>query len=312
MTGHAWVTWVTFNVFVLAMLALDLGVFHRRAHEIKMKEALIWSAIWTVLALVFNAGVYVWRGPGSAMEFFTGYLIERALSVDNIFVFLLVFAHFGVPRAYRHRVLFWGILGALVMRAALIATGVTLIRRFAWVLYPFGAFLVLTGIKVAVAKGQEVHPERNPFLRMLRRFMPVSDSYEGQRFLVRRGGRTLATPLLVVLVFIETTDLVFALDSIPAILGITQDAFIVYSSNVFAILGLRALYFAFEGLAHMFQFLHYGVAVVLVFIGVKMLAHHFYKMPVGVALGVVGAILVISVLASVVGPRAAGERPPTA
>lgn len=295
--------WIGFNVFVLAMLSLDLGVFHRKAHEVKVKEALWWSAVWIGLAMLFNAGVYFWRGEEAALEFLTGYLLEKALSVDNIFVFIMIFAYFRVPALYQHKVLFWGILGALVMRAIFIATGITLLQHFHWVIYIFGAFLILTGIKLAVQQDKEVHPEKNPMLKLFRRFMPVTKDFEGDKFLVKRDGRRFATPLLVVLLMVETTDVVFALDSIPAILAITTDPFIVYTSNVFAILGLRALYFALAGIMQMFHYLSYGLAAILVFVGVKMMIMDFYKLPIGISLGVVAGILAIAVILSLVRPR---------
>ena len=295
--------WIGFNVFVLAMLALDLGVFHRKAHEVKVKEALWWSAVWVGLAMLFNTGVYFWRGEEAALEFLTGYLLEKALSVDNIFVFIMIFAYFRVPALYQHKVLFWGILGALVMRAIFIATGITLLQHFHWVIYIFGAFLILTGIKLAVQQDKEVHPEKNPVLKLFRRFMPVTKGFEGDRFVVKRDGRRFATPLLVVLLMVETTDVVFALDSIPAILAITTDPFIVYTSNVFAILGLRALYFALAGIMQMFHYLSYGLAAILVFVGVKMMIMDFYKLPIGISLGVVASILAIAVIVSLVRPR---------
>ncbi len=302
--------WIAFNIFVLAMLALDLGVFHRKAHVIKIKEALAWSAMWITLALLFNLGVYFWRGPETALEFLTGYVIEKSLSVDNIFVFLLIFSYFRVSLLYQHKVLFWGILGALIMRAIFIATGVTLIQKFHWVIYIFGAFLILTGIKMALQKDKKIHPERNPVLRLFRRFMPVTDRYENGRFFVKRAGRYLATPLFIVLLVVETTDVIFAVDSIPAILAITLDPFIVYTSNVFAILGLRALYFALAGLMQLFHHLHYGLSVILVFVGVKMLISNIYEIPVSIALGLVVSILLISVIASVVRPRKVETIPP--
>ncbi|MDZ7363762.1 MAG: TerC family protein [candidate division KSB1 bacterium] len=300
---NEYVIWIGFNVFVLAMLALDLGVFHRKAHEVKIKEALIWSAVWIALALAFNVGVYFWRGSETALEFLTGYLLEKALSVDNIFVFIMIFAYFRVPALYQHKVLFWGILGALVMRAIFIAAGVTLLQHFHWVIYIFGAFLILTGIKLAMQQDKEVHPEKNPVLRLFRRLMPVMKHYKGDKFLIKRRGRRYATPLLLVLVMVETTDLVFALDSIPAILAITMDPFIVYTSNVFAILGLRALYFALAGIMQMFHYLSYGLAAILVFVGVKMMMMDFYKLPIAISLGVVAGILTISVIASLLRPR---------
>lgn len=299
------VLWVAFNVFVLAMLALDLGVFHRKTHVVSVKEALVWSAFWITLALLFNLGVYLWRGPETALEFLTGYLIEKSLSVDNLFVFLLIFSYFGVPSLYQHKVLFWGILGALIMRAIFILTGVTLISMFHWIIYVFGAFLILTGVQMALQEGKDVRPDRNPALRLLRRFVPVTDGYQGDKFFVRRAGRYLATPLFVALLVVETTDVIFAVDSIPAILAITLDPFIVYTSNVFAILGLRALYFALAGMMRLFHYLHYGLSAVLVFVGVKMILADIYKIPVGIALGVVASILLISIIASIVRPRQA-------
>ena len=299
--------WIGFNVFVLAMLALDLGVFHRKAHEVKVKEALWWSAVWIALAMLFNAGIYFFRGEEAALEFLTGYLLEKALSVDNIFVFIMIFAYFRVPALYQHKVLFWGILGALIMRAIFIATGITLLQHFHWVIYIFGAFLILTGIKLAVQQDKEVHPEKNPVLKLFRRFMPVTKNFEGDKFLVKRDGRRFATPLLVVLLMVETTDVVFALDSIPAILAITTDPFIVYTSNVFAILGLRALYFALAGIMQMFHYLSYGLAAILVFVGIKMMIMDFYKLPITVSLGVVAGILAIAVILSLVRPRRNAE-----
>jgi len=295
--------WVLFNLFVLAMLAVDLGIFHRKAHEVKMKEALTWSAVWIVLALMFNAWVYYSRGPQAGLEFFTGYLIEKALSVDNVFVFLLIFTYFRVPAAYQHRVLFWGILGALVMRAIFIAAGVVLIQKFHWIIYVFGAFLVITGIKMALAKDKEIHPERNPVLRLFRRWVPVTEQYEGERFFVLRDGRRWATPLFVTLLLVETTDVIFAVDSIPAILAITQDAYIVYTSNVFAILGLRALYFALAGFMKLFHYVHYGLSLILVFVGVKMLLADVYKIPIAWSLAFIAAVLVVSVALSLLWPK---------
>lgn len=306
MSENLW-GWVLFNLFVLAMLALDLGVFHRKAHEVKMKGALTWSAVWIVLALAFNAWVYHSRGPQAGLEFFTGYLIEKALSVDNVFVFLLIFTYFRVPAEYQHKVLFWGILGALVMRIIFIAAGVALIQKFHWIIYVFGAFLVITGIKMALAKDKEIHPERNPVLRLFRRWMPVTEQYEGDRFFVRRDGRRWATPLFVTLLLVETTDVIFAVDSIPAILAITQDAYIVYTSNVFAILGLRALYFALAGFMKLFHYLHYGLSLILVFVGVKMLLADVYKVPIAWSLAFIAAVLAVSIALSLLWPK--GEKP---
>ncbi|NUO80197.1 TerC family protein [candidate division KSB1 bacterium] len=302
MSSELWM-WIGFNVFVLAMLALDLGVFHRKAHEVKIKEALIWSGVWIALALVFNYGLYLWRGPQTALEFLTGYLIEKSLSVDNIFVFIMIFAYFKVPAVYQHKILFWGILGALVMRAIFIATGVTLIEKFHWVIYVFGAFLIITGIKMAVQKDKEIHPEKNPVLKLFRRFMPVSTQYVGDKFFIKQQDRRFATPLFVVLLLIETTDVIFAVDSIPAILAITTDPFIVYTSNVFAILGLRALYFALAGIMQLFHYLAYGLSAILVFVGAKMMLVDFYKLPIGIALGVVAGILTLSIAASLLYPK---------
>ncbi len=296
--------WVAFNIFILVMLALDLGVFHRRQHVVGVREALLWSALWITLALVFNAGLYVFEGPEAALTFFTGYLLEKSLSVDNLFVFLLIFTYFGVPRLYQHKVLFWGILGALVMRAAMIAVGVTLIHHFHWILYVFGGFLVITGVRMAMQGDEEIHPDKNPLVRLFTRFFPVTTSYHEAKFFVRLDGRLLATPLLIVVLVVETTDVVFALDSIPAIFAVTTDPFIVYTSNIFAILGLRALYFALAGVMGFFHFLKYGLSFVLVFIGIKMIIADFYKIPVHWALIVVAALLLLSVLASLIWPPA--------
>jgi len=302
MSGQV-IAWVAFNVFVVAMLVLDLRFFHRRAHVISIRESLLWTGFWIVLALLFNLIVYFWQGSQTALEFLTGYLIEKSLSIDNLFVFLLIFSYFGVPALYQHKVLFWGILGAIVMRLVFILAGVALIENFDWILYVFGAFLILTSVRMAVHKGRGIHPERNPVLRLFRRFMPVTDGYEEDRFFIRRAGRLIATPLLVVVLVVETTDVVFAMDSIPAILGITHDPFIVYSSNIFAILGLRALYFALAGIMRLFIYLHYGLVVVLGFIGVKMILSEFYEIPVVVALGVVAGVLLVSILASILVTR---------
>jgi len=293
-----------FNIFVVAMLVLDLGVFQRRAHEIGIKEALGWSAFWIALSLLFNIGLYFWQGKEAALLFFTGYLIEKSLSVDNLFVFLLLFMYFKVPGKYQHKVLFWGILGALVMRGALIATGVVLISKFHWILYLFGAFLVFAGIKMGVQKETaEVHPERNFAVRILRKIIPVTSEYHEGRFSVKINGRRHATLLVIVLLVVETTDLVFALDSIPAIFAITTDPFIVYTSNVFAILGLRALYFALAGMMDLFHYLKFGLSVVLTFVGAKMLLAEVFPIPIGVALGVIGVVLVLSVVASILWPK---------
>src|ERR1700687_1236754 len=284
------------------MLVLDLGVFHRRAHTVKFREALAWSAAWIALAAIFAVIIFFWHGRTPALEFATGYVIELSLSVDNLFVFLLIFRFFQVPAIHQHKVLFWGILGALIMRAIFIAAGVSLIQRFHWIIYVFGAFLVYSGIKLFRQENAEIHPEKNPVLRLFRKWVPVTKDYEGNKFFVRRRG-LYATPLLVVLVVVETTDLLFAVDSIPAILAITRDAFIVYTSNVFAIMGLRSMYFALAGMMEIFRYLHYGLSLVLVFVGAKMLLSHYFEIPTRVALAAVAGVLAISVIASMANPR---------
>jgi len=294
--------WILFNLFVVAMLALDLGVFHRRAHEVRFREALAWSAMWILLAATFAAIIYFWHGRVPALEFVTGYTIELSLSVDNLFVFLLIFRYFRVPGEDQHKVLFWGIIGALIMRAIFILVGVSLIRRFHWIVYAFGALLVYSGIRLFTEAGSEVHPEKNPVLRLFRRWVPVTQDYHAGKFFVRQPA-LLATPLLVVLLVVETTDLLFAVDSIPAVLAITLNAFIVYTSNVFAILGLRSMYFALAGMMEIFHYLHYGLSVVLIFVGVKMLVSHYYQIPTVLALAVVAGVLLISVLTSVIYPK---------
>ena len=302
MSSEVWM-WVAFNVFVLVMLAVDLGVLHRRAHEVRLKEALVWSGIWIALALLFALGVYSWDGPQPALEFLTGYLIEKSLSVDNIFVFVLIFSYFKVPARYQHTVLFWGILGALVMRAIFIFAGIALLQQLHWILYVFGALLILTGIKMATEKDKEIHPDKNPLLKLFRRLVPVTEDYHADHFFVKQAGHYAATPLFIVLLVVETTDVIFAVDSIPAILSITIDPFLVYTSNVFAILGLRALYFALAGVVRLFHYLHYGLSAILVFVGAKMLLADVYKLPVGVALGVIAGILLIAVIASLMRPQ---------
>jgi tellurite resistance protein TerC len=294
--------WVLFGLLVIALLALDLGVAHRRAHKIKIREALIWTVVWISLALLFNVGIYLWHGSEQALSFLTAYVIEKSLSVDNLFVFVLIFAYFGVEAKYQHKVLFYGIVGALVMRAIFIGVGVTLIHMFHWVIYVFGAFLIVTGFRMGLQKDREVHPQKNPVVKLFRRLMPVTQDYVDGKFLVKRDGRTLATPLMVVLLVIETTDIVFAVDSIPAVLAVSTDPFIVYTSNIFAILGLRALYFALAGAMSLFHKLHVGLAFILVFIGVKMVLADVVKIPIGIALGVVGGILVVSIAASLIFP----------
>lgn len=292
------IAWISFLVFVLAMLALDLGVFQRKTHSVSIKESLIWSAVWISLALIFNGIIYLWHGPQSAMAFLAGYLIEKSLSVDNLFVFVLIFSYFRVPLEYQHKILFWGILGALLMRAVFIAAGVALLQQFHWIIYVFGAFLIFTGYKVATEQDKELHPERNPVLKLFKKLMPVTHELHSDRFFVQIDKRTFATPLFVVLLIVETTDVIFAVDSIPAILSITSDPFIVYTSNVFAILGLRSLYFALAGIMQLFHYLNYGLATILVFVGVKMLISDLYKIPTEIALGVIGGILSLSIAAS--------------
>ena len=295
--------WAGFNLFVLAMLALDLGVFHRKAHEVSMKEATAWSAVWISLALVFNAGIWHFMGRQAGVEFLTGYLIEKSLSVDNIFVIALLFSYFAVPSLYQHRVLFWGILGALVMRAAFILAGAALLESFHWIIYIFGAFLILTGLKMAFTRETEIHPEHNPLMKLVRRLFPVTPDYRGQKFFVRENGKLWATPLFLVLVMVESTDLVFAVDSIPAIFAVTTDPFLVYTSNVFAILGLRSLYFAVSGVMQLFRYLNIGLAVILCFVGIKMLVSHWVKVEIHISLGIIGTVLAASILASVLIPQ---------
>jgi len=296
--------WILFNLFVLAMLALDLGVFSRRAHTVGFREALGWSSMWLALAAAFAVLVYFWHGRPVALEFVTGYVIELSLSVDNLFVFLVIFRYFRVPAEQQHKVLFWGILGALVMRGVFILAGVGLIRRFHWIIYLFGAVLVYSGIRLFREGEEEIHPEKNPILRLFRRWMPVTKDYVNGKFFVRTP-ELCATPLLVVLLVVETSDVLFAVDSIPAVLAITLNAFIVYTSNVFAILGLRSMYFALAGVMEMFDYLHYGLSLVLIFVGAKMLVSHYYQIPTEVALAVVVAVLGVSVVASVLFPRKA-------
>ncbi len=294
--------WVLFNLFVLAMLAVDLWVFHRPGHTVRFREALAWSIGWVLLAIAFAALVYFWHGRQTAVEFTTGYIIELSLSVDNLFIFLLIFRYFRVPSDYQHKVLFWGIVGALVMRGVFIVVGIGLIRQFHWIIFVFGAFLVYSGIRLLGEKEAGIDPEKNPAVRLFRRLIPVTADYEGDKFLVRRP-KLHATPLLVVLVLVEVTDLLFATDSIPAVLAITLKPFVVYTSNVFAILGLRSLYFVLAGMMDVFHYLHYGLAVVLIFIGGKMLASDYFDIPTVWALAAVGGVLLISMVASVVKPK---------
>lgn len=281
------------------MLLLDLAVFHRKKHEVKIKEALIWTGVWVSLALVFNYGIYHFWGKEKALEFLTGYLIEKCLSVDNIFVFILIFSYFKVPAANQHKVLFWGVAGALVMRVLFIFAGVALIDRFHMIIYFFAAFLIFTGIKMIFQKEKKINPDRNPVVRLFKKIFPVTDTFKGAAFFVSVNKKIFATPLFIVVIMIEFTDLVFAIDSIPAILAITTDEFIVYTSNVFAILGLRSLYFALAGLHSYFRYLKYGLAAILLFVGIKMSLSDIYQIPIVVALTVIALILIISIIASV-------------
>lgn len=290
--------WIIFNGFVLLMLALDLGVFHRKTHEVSIKEALTWTFIWIFLALIFNAIIFYWRGREQALEFFTGYLVEKALSIDNIFVFIMIFTYFQVNSKYQHKVLFWGILGALIMRVIFIFAGVALIEKFHFTIYIFGALLIYTGYKMFYHNNAKIEPDKNPLIKFFKKFMPVTPQLQGDNFFVKLNGKRYATPLFLVLLLIETTDLIFAVDSIPAILAITQDQFIVYTSNVFAILGLRSLYFALAGVVHRFWLLSYGLAVVLVFVGIKMLMIDLYKIPIELSLIFIAVVIAGSIFLS--------------
>ena len=300
--------WVGFHAVIFVLLAIDLGVFNREAHVIGVKEAGIFTATWITTALLFNLGLYLWAGPQPGLEFLTGYLIEYSLSIDNIFVFVLIFSAFSVPGKYQHRVLFWGILGALILRGALIATGSILIEQFSWILYLFGAFLVFAGWRMLRSDGDDhVDLENNPVLKLVRRFVPLTDKYHDQQFIARENGRRVATPLFMVLILVEVTDVMFALDSIPAIFAITQDPFIVYTSNVFAILGLRSLYFLLAGIVDKFVFLRYGLAAVLTFVGVKLLLAEVFHIPNVLSLGVIFVALSSSVIASLIYNRRSPE-----
>ncbi len=300
--------WVGFLGLVFTLLGLDLGVFHRKSHAVSVKEAAIWSVVWISISLLFNLAIYFYwnifvpessySNSEAALAFFTGYLIEKSLSVDNIFVFVLLFTFFAVPAAYQHRVLFWGILGALIMRGALIAVGAALLKEFHWIIYVFGAFLIYTGFRMASQKDEKLNPDQNGLIKFLRKVMPVTDTYEGDKFFIRRAGKLMATPLLVVLLVVESTDLIFAVDSIPAIFAVTQDPFIVFTSNVFAILGLRSLYFLLAGVMDKFHYLKLGLSVILVFVGIKMVIVDFFKIPVLLSLGVIATVLTISIVAS--------------
>jgi tellurite resistance protein TerC len=290
--------WLGFVAFVIAMLAVDLGLFHRKAHVVTTREALAWSTVWIGLALLFNLGVWKWFGAQRGLEFLTGYLIEKSLSVDNIFVFVVIFAALRVPALYQHRVLFWGILSALVLRAGMIFGGTALLARFHWLIYVFGAFLVFTGVKLFAQRGQEVSPKDGAVLRLAKRLIPSTERYDGDRFFTSEGGRRVATPLFMALLLVEATDVVFAVDSIPAIFAVTRDPFIVFTSNIFAILGLRSLFFLLSGVVDKFRYLKVGLAVVLVFVGVKMMIVDLYKFPPLASLAFISSVLLVSVLAS--------------
>ena len=303
--------WIGFTLLVLALLALDLGVFHRAAHTVTMKEAAVWTGVWAALAAAFNIGVFAFAGSERGLEFTAGYLVELALSVDNMFVFALIFAAFAVPPAYQHRVLFWGIMGALVMRLAFILTGAALLERVSWIIYLFGAFLIVTGVKILVKGDTHGDPRDSRVLKLFRRVMPITDAYHGQRFTIREAGKRVATPLLAVLALVEGTDLVFALDSVPAIFAITDDPFIVYTSNVFAILGLRSLYFLLAGMISRFRFLNIGLGAVLVFVGAKMALSDVYHVPIGVSLGAIVLLIGGSIAASLLVRERPREEPLT-
>jgi len=301
--------WAGFVAFVLVLLALDLGIFHRRAHEVTLKEAGVWSVVWVGLALAFGAGVTKAFGAERGLEFFAGWLIEKALAVDNLFVFYAIFAYFAVPAALQHRVLFWGVLGALLMRGVFILVGAALLARFHWVIYVFGALLVITAVRLFTLPEDGIHPERNPVYRALRRILPASESYHGSRFTIVQNGKRYATPLLIVLLLIEWTDLVFAVDSIPAIFAVTSDPFIVFTSNIFAILGLRSLFFLLQGVIGRFHLLKPALAAVLLFVGAKMLLIDVVKLPIALSLGVVAGLIAAGMVASlVIPPRRAADR----
>lgn len=309
MTGSLW-AWMAFSGAVFVMLMMDLGIFHRKAHALSLKEATLWSIFWVVVSVLFNIFILFWLGEEKALEFLTGYLLEKSLSADNIFVFAVLFNYFAVPAEYRHRVLFWGVVGAIVFRLTFILAGTALLKRFHWVVYVFGIIVIISGIKLLMRKEEKIVPERNPVLRLARRLLPITPTYHGQRFFVVHDGKVFATPLMLVLLVIESTDIVFAIDSIPAIFAITRDPFIVFTSNVCAILGLRALYFLLEGMIRLFRYLDEGLAVILVFIGVKMLLSEFYKIPVWVALGFVAVVLAIAITLSLVVKEAKAHADP--
>lgn len=292
--------WIFFILFILLMLAIDLGVFHRKAHAVSFKESLLWTMVWMGLAMLFNAIIYYWKGPDKALEFLTGYLIELSLSVDNLFVFILIFGYFHVEPQYQHRILFWGILGALILRIIFIFAGAALLVKFHWMIYLFGGILIVSGYKMFFQKDKKIEPEKNPILRLFKRIFPVTDQIGGSSLFIKQNNKWFATPLFLVLLMVETTDVIFAVDSVPAILAITRDTFIVFTSNAFAILGLRSLYFSLAGIINVFRFLHLGLATILIFIGLKMVLADIYKLPIEVALFSVVGILIISIVASLV------------
>jgi tellurite resistance protein TerC len=306
MADSIWL-WVGFNAAVLGMLALDLGVFHRKAHAVSLREAAAWSAVWVTLALCFNAGIWYFAGPQPALEFLTGYLVEKSLAVDNIFVIALIFSYFAVPAVYQHRILFWGILGALVMRGAFIAAGAYVLHQWHWVIYVFGGILLVTGVKMALRKDEAIDPEHNPVVRLARRWLPLTSRYDGQKFWTIENGRRVATPLFLVLLLVEFTDLVFAIDSIPAIFAITSDPFLVYTSNVMAILGLRSMYFLLAGVVHKFVYLKFGLSLVLVFVGAKMMLIDVFKVPTAVSLAVIATVIGGSIALSLLRPPRPAE-----
>ncbi|QMU30346.1 TerC family protein [Adhaeribacter radiodurans] len=311
MDHHNIYFWILFNAFILLLLGLDLFVFHRKTHEVKIKEALGWSAFWVALSLSFNALIYFWMGPTPALEFLTAYLIEKSLSVDNLFVFIMIFSYFQIPVQFQHKVLFWGILGALVLRATFILVGVALLAKFHFIMYLLGAFLIFTGIKMATTEQEEIDPKANPVVKFISRYIPVTNTLVGDKFFVKYDKTWFVTPLFIVLIMVETTDVVFAADSIPAILAVSRDSFIVYTSNVFALLGLRALYFALAGIMKLFHYLHYGLSLILIFIGAKLLLSDIYKIDMVWALVVVAVILSGSVLLSLLLPKKDAEELPT-
>jgi len=303
MTEFSIYVWIGFILFVIAMLALDLGVFNKKAHEIHFKEAVLWSIFWITLALIFNLGVYIFDGKEDALAFLTGYVIEKSLSVDNLFVFLMIFTFFKVPKKYQHKVLYWGVVGAIVLRAIFIFAGIALIERFEFMIYVFGAFLVFTGIKMGFQGDIQIEPEHNIVLRIFKKMFPVSTKYDEGKFFTRQNAKLYATPMLVVLLVVESSDLVFAVDSIPAIIAVTRKPFIVFTSNIFAILGLRALYFALASFVDRFYYLKYALSVILTYVGIKMIISHYYKIPTGVSLLIIIAVLSIAVLLSFVRER---------